>query len=268
MTAASIKLDIMKMALSDANTSSSITSPSDGSPEANTCSLYYNYIRDQALRAARWNFAKRSVNLTVWKALPGTPEATAAATTTGLWSRAFPQPPWLYAYVIPGDYLYARRVIGQGTIIGIPSPPIFPYNSIYPTQWMPGARFEIANDTYDLNGALMTQSVKVINTDQENAIMDYTYQASDETLWDGMFVQVQTAALAARLAVAVSGDRALAQLRTEQANSLILQARVASANESLTIHDHVPDWLRVRGIGNPMTWDYVYPYGPLFITAP
>src|SRR5216684_1116908 len=63
MTAASIQLDIAKMALQDANTRSSITALNDGSPEAVACQLYYGYVRDQALRASRWNFAKRSAIL-------------------------------------------------------------------------------------------------------------------------------------------------------------------------------------------------------------
>src|SRR6266567_5118571 len=127
MTAASIQLDIAKMALSDADTRSSITAMdgSDTSPEATACRLYYNYIRDQALRASRWNFAKRTIDLTVWKALPGTPEATASATSTGLWSRAFPPPPWLYSYTITVDYLYPRRVTRQGRAVGLPVLPIF-----------------------------------------------------------------------------------------------------------------------------------------------
>lgn len=268
MTAASIQLDICKMALSDSDTRASITAINDGSPEANSCQLYYNYVRDQALRAARWNFAKRTIDLTVWKALPGTPKATASATTTGLWSRAFPPPPWLYSYVIPTDYLYARRVIGQGSSIGLPIPPIYPYTNTTVTQWFPGARFEIANDQFNTAGALLTTPVKVINTDQENALFDYTCAANDETLWDSLFVQTMVSALSARLSVAVSGDRALAQLRTEQANGIIMQARVASANEELTVLDHVPDWLRIRGVGGSMNYDYVYPYGPLFSLAP
>ncbi len=270
MTAASIQLDIAKMALSDADTRSSITAMdgSDTSPEATACRLYYNYIRDQALRASRWNFAKRTIDLTVWKALPGTPEATASATSTGLWSRAFPPPPWLYSYTIPVDYLYARRVIGQGSSVGLPAPPIFPYTNTAVTQWMPGARFEIANDPYNLTGGALATPVKVINTDQENALFDYTCEANDETLWDSLFVQTMVSALSARLAIAISGDRSLAQLRTDQANSILLQTRVAAANEELTILDHVPDWLRIRGVGGNQNYDYVYPYGPLFLLAP
>lgn len=271
MTAATIQLSIAQMALADANSRSSITALNDGSPEAVACTLYYGPVRDQALRAARWNFAKRTIDLTVWKALPGTPEATASMTSNGLWSRAFPPPPWLYSYVIPTDYLYARRCIGQGTAVGNPQPPIFPLSNAYPSQWTPGARFEIANDPFDVAGATLAQSVKVINTDCENALLDYTYEANDETIWDPSFIQVQVSALSARLAIAISGDRAIAQLRTDQANSVIIQARIASANESLTVLDHIPDWLRIRGIGgwqDRQNYDFVYPYGPLFAVGP
>src|SRR5216684_72730 len=264
MTAASIQLDIAKMALQDANTRSSITALNDGSPEAVACQLYYGYVRDQALRASRWNFAKRSAILAVWKAMPGTPEATTSQTTTGLWAHTYPTPPWIYSYVLTGDYLYARRVIGQGTSFGLPAPPIYPYSNSFPVQVSMGAPFEISNDNYGADGIVLVQSIKILDTNQENALLEYTYQANDEIMWDGMFVQTMVSALSARLAIAVSGDKGLAQLRTEQANNTILQARVTAANESLTILDHVPDWMRIRGVGSPVDTDYIYPYGPLF----
>ncbi len=136
------------------------------------------------------------------------------------------------------------------------------------TQWTPGARFEIANDPYNVAGGALATPVKVVNTDQENALFDYTYIANDETIWDSMFVQTMVSALAARLAIAISGDRALAQLRTQEANSILLQSRVTAANEELTVLDHIPDWLRIRGVGGNQDYDYVYPYGPLFLLAP
>jgi hypothetical protein len=43
-----------------------------------------------------------------------------------------------------------------------------------------------------------------------------------------------------------------------------LQARANEGNEGLTILDHVPDWLRVRGVGGYSEYNFYYPYGPLF----
>jgi hypothetical protein len=123
--------------------------------------MYYNAVRDHALRAARWNFAKSVAPLILWKALPGTPENTTSPTTSG-WSPKYPAPPWLYSYNLPTNYNYARRVIAQPDISTI-SPPIFTTGGINVT--LPGnltAPFEIAMDQYDNAGVILCHAKKGI----------------------------------------------------------------------------------------------------------
>ena len=80
---ASTQLQIAQMALAEIGTRSTITALNDGSEEALYVNLYYNQIRDQALRAARWNFAKHIDTVVLWKALPGTPESPGLPATNG-----------------------------------------------------------------------------------------------------------------------------------------------------------------------------------------
>jgi hypothetical protein len=101
-------------------------------------------------------------------------------------------------------------------------------------------------------------------TNAPTPVFEYTYEATDETLWDPEFVMVMVLAMAARIAIALRSDKQMAQLKLDGANNAILAARVADANEGLTILDHVPDWIAVRGAGANSPNNFVYPYGPLF----
>jgi hypothetical protein len=266
------QLLIGQMALAEIGTRSTVTTSgttpngtvfNDGSQEARYLDMFYNAVRDHALRAARWNFAKSVVPLILWKALPGTPENTTSPTTSG-WSPKYPAPPWLYSYNLPTNYNYARRVIAQPDISTI-SPPIFTTGGINVT--LPGnltAPFEIAIDQYDNAGVIFATPKKVLLTNAPTPVFEYTYEATDETLWDPEFVMVMVLAMAARIAIALRSDKQMAQLKLDGANNAILAARVADANEGLTILDHVPDWIAVRGAGANSPNNFVYPYGPLF----
>jgi len=64
------------------------------------------------------------------------------------------------------------------------------------------------------------------------------------------------------LAIALSGDKALANLKLAEANAMIVEARGSDANEALNINDVTPDWIRGRGIA--YTEDYSGPYNTGF----
>jgi hypothetical protein len=256
------QLEIAKMVLNEVGTRSTITALNDGSPEANILNSYYAPVRDHALSAARWNFAKRTDTLALWKALPGTPEQTTGVIGTG-WNRAYPAPPWLYSYLRPEDCLYARCIIAQPSISSF-TPPLFPIagnNVSFPQALR--VPFEIGNDLYNLAGVFEFNR-QILLTNASSALLEYTFKHIDETQWEASFVMVMVKALAAFAAIALTSDKQIAQMKLTDANNLILQARANEANEGLTILDHVPDWLRVRGIGGYSEYNFYYPYGPLF----
>ena len=272
MTVGATQLSVCQRALADIGTRSTVTSvtPPDGSQEAFYCSLYYANVRDHILRAANWNFCTRTNNLTMWKALPGTPENPNPATQSG-WSVLYPAPPWVYSYEWPADCLRARSLIGQPQQVPI-APPIFSGSAgTNPpiSQRLPMARFEVASDLFDQEGNPLTPPQQVILTQQEFALLNYTFAAPPESIWDAMFEDTMVSALAARLAQSLTGDKALARDKITIANANIQNARGIDGNEGLTINDHIPDWIRIRGVGGALGYEmFFYPLGPLFPIAP
>ncbi len=380
MTANDTYLGLCQRALADVGTRSTITDlappfggGTDGSTESNLCGLYIADVRDQLLRAARWNFGKKTSQLSLFKASPGTQENPLVLAGRTGWSRAYPAPPWLYAYYYPVDALYIQRLIGPSPQTNN-SPPIFSgvtnLLSAYPRT--PYSKFEIATDAADASGnaiaftnALSTitianagsgylpgdvivlantqyqtptvigpagwpQSIilsvgvvnttggilvigvegvgsyiyiptnpvpvafttssagtgatftvtmlsnavinppqtktKVILTNIQSAVAEYTHNYTIPFDYDSQFATAFYTAMAGKLAQPLTGDKALARDKITIANGMILDARVADANEALTINDHVPDWLRLRGVGGGLGFEDTFfaPYGPLF----
>jgi hypothetical protein len=91
-------------------------------------------------------------------------------------------------------------------------------------------------------------SQRVILTNQEFAILSYVKQITDPNVMDPLFLDAWQNVMAASLAMALTGDKALANMAVTMANRSIEEARKADGNEGLTVNDVTPDWIRVRGI--------------------
>lgn len=89
---------------------------------------------------------------------------------------------------------------------------------------------------------------RVILTNQEFATLAYVRQVTDPNVWDTLFQSAMDNILGAQLVVALTGDKALANMLVAAANATIIEARKADGNEGLTINDVTPDWIRIRGI--------------------
>lgn len=92
---------------------------------------------------------------------------------------------------------------------------------------------------------------RTILTNQEFATMAYCRQVTDPNVMDSMFQEAWAAVLGGGLAIALSGDKGLANIAIGLANKKIGEARKADGNEGLTINDVTPDWIRIRGIDSP-----------------
>lgn len=92
---------------------------------------------------------------------------------------------------------------------------------------------------------------RVILTNQEFALLGYVKQVTDPNVMDPLFIGAWSSILSARLVMALTGDKALANLKIGEANSYIIEARKADGNEGLTVNDVTPDWIRIRGIAYP-----------------
>ena len=176
------EIDLCNLALSAIGTRSTVAAFTENSVEAEQCALHYPNVRDELLRVHPWNFARRQAALAVFKAAIGTPE-------NPLGAMAQPPLPWAYAYGYPGDCLRARLILplidvapNGAAVVGTPW---------YGAPWLgPAVRFV---ESSDLDGA--GAPVKVILTNQQNALAVYTTSQVVEADWDGIAAEVLRRAL-------------------------------------------------------------------------
>jgi hypothetical protein len=99
---------------------------------------------------------------------------------------------------------------------------------------------------------------RVILTNQEFATLVYVQTITDPNLFDDLFQDAFAKVLGAELALALTGDKKLANMAVQLANIHIEAARNVDGNEGLTINDQTPDWIRIRGVNFP--YQYSGPY--------
>lgn len=232
-------VDIANLALSAIGTRSRITALNEASAEARECNKWYATTRRQIIRAAMWGCCSKWANLTLLKSQPGTPEFTDPIPTS--WDpTVMPPPGWLYEYAYPDDCLKLWYVVPMAPV-GVPGVPIFPTSTYIPTP-------EIG---VPVRATVSVDTVKVILTDQQNAIARYAFDNTDPDQWDEGLQQSIIYGLAAAMALALTGDKALSGQLNKLANETILQARVMNGNEGIKMQTVIPDWIKVRGYQTP-----------------
>jgi len=252
------EIDVANRALQAIGTRTTIASLTENSPEARQCALSIEPIRDEILRLAPWNCATNTNNLALICAAPGTPENPSQGTSS--WQKGQPPPPWAYEYAYPADCLRPLWIVPQfttGFASGVPITTAVTGGA--PQFWNgPPVKFRVAIDQIGPSGkpSNIGSDTKVILTNQEAAILTYIKQISDPNIMDALFVEAWVSALAARLVVALTGDKPLANMKLQEANSHIIAARQADGNEGLTINDVTPDWIRARGIDFPSDYSW------------
>ena len=104
------------------------------------------------------------------------------------------------------------------------------------------------NATFNLTfGPASPQRVIVCN--QEFATLQYVQQVLDPNVMDSLFQTAWISLTAAALSMALKENgRTKANELIRFVNDKIMEARVADGNESLTINDVTPDFIRTRGI--------------------
>ena len=248
------EVDIANRALALLGTRSSIASLTEDSNEARAISTWIENVRDEILRMAPWNCCKNVINLALICAAPGTPENPTPGLST--WQKGIPPPPWAYEYQYPSDCLRPLWIVPQfmtGFASGVPITTAVTGGA--PSFWNgPPVRYAVGIDQIDNTTGLPSNSgidTKVILTNQEDAILCYCKRVTDPNIMDSQFTQAWAAALAGRTVYQLTGDKALANLKINEANSLIRAARSVDGNEGLTINNVTPDWIRFRGIEYP-----------------
>jgi hypothetical protein len=252
--------DIANRALAAIGTRSQIASLSEQSNEAIQCNIYIDTCRRQILRMAPWNSGKNFNTLSLVSAAPGTPENTSAGTAQ--WQKNQPPPGWAYEYAYPQDCVKPCYIVPQfSTGFSSTVPITTAVTGGAPSFWQgPPVKFQVGiNQLLDGVPAVNGADTKVIWTNQEFAILAYVKDVTDPNVMDDQLQEAWAMFLASKLVIALTGDKALANLRIKDANETIQVARVGDGNEGLTINDVTPDWIRTRGVD--FSWDFAWSPG-------
>lgn len=262
-------LGIWNRALAAIGTRSTVAGLNEDSNEARNCAILYDGVRDQLLQAARWNFARGMLRLTLLKAAPGTPENPVTSATPTQWNATMPQIPWLYSYAYPAECIQLQRIPLQQTVWNGDVPLTTTPNGImYGASQSPiaSARFEVAQDVDPLTGT----PIRNILTNVCQAVGVFTRETTDPNMFDGTFTEGLVQALAGKLAIALTGDKTMEKNKYAIADGIIREARASDGNEGTPQSDNLPDWIRVRsggyGYGDGLNNYGILcePYGPTF----
>lgn len=219
MSAGKSVVSLWNLAIHSVGTRGRVAAENERSREAEICREWYPQVRDQVLSAAHWSSVRGVYQLPL----------LAERDLVLDWQPTDPEPPWIYAYGLPNDFLYPRHLDQFST-------------------------FQMT--TYNNNRALVSN--------QPNAILLYTKRDVNVSVWEhGLYMAVMYA-LAAAIAEPMHGKAQRGAKAAAQANDMLMAARVNSANESQNTFDSVPDWFTARGVGLTQIYSqYIYPYGPL-----
>ena len=188
----------------------SITSFSDGSPEAEQCELHYDRVRQSLLERWPWVFATRREALV----------QNAINDRSGVWG---------YSYARPANIIAIRWVNGLSAM------------------HQAGVHGRSPDSYREMTATTIYSNVP-------NAVIEYTRDETDPTLFSPAFCDVLAANLAAAMAMAITRDASKVTAAQENAARLLNQAMVLDFNaRPSTAQEYIPEGLRVRGIGsNPI----------------
>lgn len=172
--------DIVNDALVRLGAKKRVGSIYDGTDMARAALDIYGQTRDDMLRSFAWGFAERNITLTLQKTAP-----VGGYLPPTYWTSAYPILPWIYQYAWPEDCLKIRALRCSYPLI-----PVFDPSPV---------NFRVANDNS------FTPSQKVILCNLQNAILVYTGQVTDPSVWEPKFTECLIAGLARRLAPMIAG---------------------------------------------------------------
>ena len=171
-----------------------ITSPTEVSVQAQEAMRYYEIARKEALRSHDWGFA------TVVK--DGALDATYPVSATGVYAGE-----WLFAYTYPANAVAIWHLYNEATV-----------------DKDNGELFRVLYDD--------TNNKKVIVTNTENALIEYTFDVQDTTMYDANFVTAFGWRLAYEMAPNLTGDDAVADEMMNMFNMAISEAERMSSYEA------------------------------------
>ena len=217
------QVDICNRALSIVGTRSTIVSMTEASNEAQQCLIHYEPVLEGLLRLHLWSFARKQMTLALICSAWGTPENPSS-------TLPIPLLPWQYEYTYPPDCVRVRSIYLDPVLASAGAQPV---------------AFALSSDT-DLSGNM----IRVVLTNQSQAIVIYTARVTDPNMWDAEFQEAFVYLMASRLCGPLTGDKGLTQTYLQAAQQSILQARLTDGTETPTSAEHIPDWIQTRGFSS------------------
>lgn len=218
----------------------------EGSRAAEIARRAYDPLLRWMHAQTHWNFARRQLQLGMRGDLCGQYNP----------NRQVPHP-WAYMYEWPADCVHARFVLGlDAYALDASGSPLYSapaWNRPAPFLVTDAPLANPIESSWDQIEGHSPESTRVVCTDQLGAVLVYTGLIQYPDAWDAGFRQAFVAALAARFALPLIGDKALARAvqsqQTAIAKEALIEARVRDGNEGWTVREHVPDWIRARTSG-------------------
>jgi len=231
-------IDICNMALGEIGSRTLVNSLGEDTPAGVQCTLFYNTLRQQLLRAAPWGFARK----------------TLALTSLGL-ATDDPNPvpfPWQAMYLYPPDCLGMRYILPPPFPTQVADVPDVSTTLLVP--WCPPSRTWRYLKSYD---DASTPARTVILSNVVQALGVYTADVEDPGLFDPLFVNALAMMLASKLVMPLTGNAGMKGDYFKLAFNAVQEARARDGNESITSSDVVVDWITTREVGNYTNlWTY------------
>ncbi len=201
------KLSIWNMALGFIGTRT-IASESENNLEAVQCGLYWDSARRQALRDYPWNFAQRRT----WLAEVAMPSGY--------------EQQYAYAYAVPKDMLLALR--------------IYPAGKDYEAHGdMESGRFILIYSGEDKKQLILTNAPK--------ALLAYTADIEDASIFDDLFAHMLARKLAALIAISLLKNNSAKVSELEQLYRAALPNAVQADAREGREKEKIDTWIASRG---------------------
>lgn len=259
--------DVINRALDLIGWPEMVGDPQEGTHQAQVSLRAYRLCRQQLLRAAHWDFARKQAPMLLLADATGNTENVGTTVPFN----------WTYAYAYPNDCMKMRfipwnwenqsaQVPPTNTQISTTIPLVGGLGYMPPGARMVPAKFIVGSDFNNLpppgSDYTSLQGVSpisrvVVLTNVRYAQGVYTCDQLYPTVWDPLFRSAMESYIASEIAVPIWAKKDLKTglaMRDTQIPILrdkITQARAINGNEGTSSSDLAVDWMNVRRSGGP-----------------
>jgi hypothetical protein len=176
-----------------------IGSAYEGSEVAKACHELFGQTRDELIRSADWDFARRAnVALTLLKG----PPPIGGYGPWQPWTPVYPPPGWGFEYAYPSDCLQFAAIV--------------PPPTLYPILVPRAANWRVDDDSFSVTGDAVPP-YKGILANMPSALCVYRARVTNPALWTADFVETFVDALAEALVPHLAGNLQLKQAEQQTA---------------------------------------------------